>query len=755
MAETWLTMEKVCALTGWSPGHARRASRTWPTRLTKSRGPNGKQRREYPLNSLPADAQAKHAEETRKGLAIVRATEQTLPLFASVPALPSPRVAIPEDLEDQARARLKAIEPYLDAQQQRKEGQRKEIRFVEGKIVRTLDEFAEYIGSQQNPPVRKQAIWEWVARFKKGGYAALADSPRKDRDKSRFFEEHPAAGAYLQQKFLKEGLSRQMAWEALCRDWRRIGEKGLTPCYDTARNFLNALPEPLKVLAREGKQAHWSKCSPFIQRSKVPVMDWWVSDHREFDVLVRNTIFGEMKQDQAYRLWLTALYDWGSRKIVGFCLAPTPSKRTINSSIRMGVLGHSFPRNFYWDNGKDYGSARADLELITLSEEAQALLERNRIGITSAIPKRPRSKPIESWFARWSKRFDVLWRPAYVGNAPGNRPEDADESQKQHAKFLAGKRGDSPLPTDAEFIVATVQWIEEYNETRLETLDHRTPNEVMEEAHPERNRPKVNPRLLDILFSERAKRVVQAGGCVQLDRMCYEPTDESLFALDGKKGQQVMVLRDPYNLGEATAADAETLQFIGELRIQEFIAQCPNGQITRDQIKAAERRGRGLRRGYADYLAVLSAVASNQGWQTEREALMDRAIARTGTDGRLLPAAVPGARGDAPKKNAAYASPFVSDSVARCRGMFDDIIAQPAFVSDAVAEDGQFWRDNPVELEDSGTDEQAAVPVAAVPGALRNADHPAAEKMSSPFVDDAVRDFLADESDVPAKEDAP
>ena len=53
-----------------------------------------------------------------------------------------------------------------------------------------------------------------------------------------------------------------------------------------------------------------------------------------------------------------------------------------------------------------------------------------------------------------------------------------------------------------------------------------------------------------------------------------------------KKGEQVMVLRDPYNLGEAVAADAETLQFIGELRIQEFIAQCPNGRFTRDQIKA-------------------------------------------------------------------------------------------------------------------------------------------------------------------------
>ncbi len=735
MAETWLTLKQVCALTEWSAGHARRVSRIWPMCASESRGPNGKRERLYPLSSLPAGAQAKYADEASKGLAIVRAAEQTLPLFASVSAPQAPRVAIPEDLEDQARARLKAIEPLLDARKSTN-GRRPEIRLADGKTVSTVDGLATYIGSQQKPPVSRSTILRWLNHFtggkkKKnpGGYAALANKPRSDRDKSRFFAEHPIAGAYLQKKYLEEGLWGQQAYDALCRDWRKIGETGEPPCYDTARNFLNALPEPLKVLSRRGREAYGRQCSPFIQRSKVPVMDWWVSDHREFDVLVRNTLFAaEMKQEQAYRLWLTALYDWGSRKIVGFCLAPTPSSRTINSAIRMAALSHGFPANFYWDNGEDYKKVRRDLELITLSEGAQALLEHNRIGVTSAIPKRPRSKPIESWFARWSKRFDVLWRPAYVGNMPGNRPESADESQHQHKKYLAGKRGSSPLPTDAEFIVATVQWIEEYNETRLETLDHRTPNEVMEAAHPERNRPKINPRLLDILFPERTKRIVQKGGCVQLDGMRYEPVDESLFALDTRQGREIAILRDPYNLGEAIAADAETLQFVGELRIQQFVAQCPNGQITRDQIKAAMRRERSLRKGYADYLAVLSAVASNQGWKTEREALMERAIARTGTDGRLLPAAAPGA---------------LPRQLPASRERRPD---QPAFISDAVAEDVEFWHgegsDSPFV---SDSVEEDAAPQKASNGELIEEDA-APQKASSPFVSDAVRDFLKKES---------
>jgi hypothetical protein len=688
-AALWLTLEKVCALTGWSAGHARRASRVWPTRLTESRGPNGKPRREYPLGSLPAEAQAKYAEESRRALAVVPTAEQTLPLFVSTsPLESSPRIAIPESLEDQAHARLKAIEPLLDFRKS-PSGRRLAIRLGDGRTVGTMDGLAKYIASQQIPPVSRVTIWRWLDRFDKGGVAALADRPRKDKGQSRFFEEHPTGAAYLQKKFLgtndEDGLSMEMSWEVLCRDWRRIGEKGLTPCYDTARNYLNALPKPMKVLSREGKQAYWSKCSPFVQRGKVAVMDWWISDHRVFDVMVRNTLFGEMKADQAYRLWMTAIFDWGSRALVGFCLAPTPSSRTINSALRMAVLNYGMPRNFYWDNGQDYQKVRRDLEAVTLSEDANVLLSRDgvNVGVTSALPFRPRSKPIESYFARWSKRFDVIWRPAYLGNAPGNQPESGRESQKEHDKYLAGKRGDSPLPTDAEFIVATVQWIEEYNGTRLEALDHRTPNEVMEEAHPERNRPKVNPRLLDILFSERTKRVVQKGGCVQLDGMRYEPTDLSLFSMDARQGREVAILRDPYNLGEAIAADAETLQFIGELRMQEFIAQCPNGQITRDQIKAAMRRERSLRRGYAEYLAALSALAAGQGWQTEREALMERAGILTGIDDR------------------------------------------------------------------------PALPTAAIPGARLISERAIPQKVSSPFVDDAVRDFLAKDPDFLAEEKEP
>jgi Mu transposase, C-terminal len=717
MSESWLTLEKVCALTGLSKRSVRRLSRSWSSRNSEARGRNGRPEREYALNSLPGWVQAKYADETRKRFAIIRATGQTSSVSAVSSELQSPaRVAIPEDLKEQAQQRYHAIESLLDFRKRTNDA-RTTIPLVDGRVIRTVVDFAKYVGAQQVPPVSWNTVLRWVGNFEDGGYAALPDKPRKDKGQSRFFEEHKAAALFLQNKFLQEGLSREMSWEALVREWPKIEKRGEPPCCDTARIYLNALPEPLKVLGREGKEAHERKCSPFILRGKVPVMDWWVSDHRVFDVLVRNSLFAELPQDKAFRLWFTALYDWGSRKIVGFCFAPTPSSRTINTALRIGILSHGMPRNFYWDNGEDYKKVRRDLERIVLSDEARTLLDRDGVGITSALPKHPRSKPIESWFSRWSKRFDVIWRPAYLGNKPGNCPESGRIAQKQHEDFLKGKRADSPLPGDAEFIAATIQWIDEYNETRLESLHHRTPNEVMEEAHPERNRKAVNPRLLDILFSERVTRKVQAGGCIQLERMRFEPTVESLGALDMQKGREVMVLRDPYNLGEAVAVDAETLQFIGELHIQQLVGQSPNGQITRDQIKAAMRRQRSVRRGYAEYLAALQAIASSQGWLTEREALLERAGVRTGTTGKKL-----------------LTGGGTRDAEPRAEQVKEIGLT---FASDFVAKDAHIFETIEVEGKDT-------FPIAAVPGARGGKALPlSTSKLSSPFIDDHAAKFMA------------
>ena len=132
-----------------------------------------------------------------------------------------------------------------------------------------------------------------------------------------------------------------------------------------------------------------------------------------------------------------------------------------------------------------------------------------------------------------------------------------------------------------------------------------------------------------------------------------------------------------YNLGEATAADPKTLQFLGALRIEELTSQTPGGKITRDQIKAGMRKQRQLRKGYAEYLAALGAMATSLDWRSEREELMARALANTGTEGRREMAAPGAAR---PKRlPPASSAPrtanpvFVSDAVRADAEIFDEI----------------------------------------------------------------------------------
>lgn len=686
-SEIWLSVDQVRELTGWHPQHVRKLASVGKIKaqIAESRGRNGKQEREYLLSSLPTAAQVKYARNSVTETAIVPA--QTLPLFAAVsePFANAGVTSLPEELQGQAKQRFEAIQPLLDF----RKNHRSQIRVSDGRVISNLNDLAEYIAAQQNPPVTVRTLWRWHELFlgKRqkdgtrvgGGYAKLADRGRKDKGQRKFFGKHLLAMTFIEGKYLREGLSFQASWGALVREWPKLEEKGEPPSYATVRNYLRKLPSPLKVLAREGKRAYESKCSPFVQRGPVPVMDWWVADHRVFDVMVRNSVFAELPGDKAYRIWMTAIFDWGSRKLVGFCFAPTPSSRTISSALRMAILNHGMPRNFYWDNGEDFKKVRRDIEAITLSDAATALLARDSVGVTTALPFHPRSKPIESWFAGWSKQYDPIWRPAYLGNKPGNRPESADLAQKLHEEFLAGKRLESPLPTDALFLTATIQWIEEYNDKPLDTLGGRRPNDVMERERPDRSRVPVNPRLLDILFCERVSRTVTQGGCVRVDNMMYEPTEESLCAMHALSDQEVIVVRDPYNLQEATANHPESLMFIGELRVKEFMAQCPNGHITRDLLNAEARKRGALRKGYSEYLAWNLATATRLGWKSELGSLLERAGVRTGTDDAVPMRGLPGSRN--PRLPAARPHKLL----------------QPAFVSDAVEAHADAFRDLKVE----------------------------------------------------------
>jgi hypothetical protein len=715
MVETWLNakqcsaLEKVCI-----QEFRKRAARSQcPTRLSEKPAPNGKRETLYPLSFLSEAAKMRHAEQTAQQSGALAIREAAAPAERK-------RVIVPNDKELQLRVekRLEAIAPLMEYDRLRKGAERR--KFLHARGVKNLSELAEQAGAAIDKTGR--TIFEWFGLYKKEQEPGLAGRIRADRGKSRFFAEHGAAAAFVKNAYLIEGLNLLNIRDILWRRWAEIGETGERPSYQTIRRYIRTIPKPIDTLAREGEEKFRSKWAPFILRNAPPAMHWWVADHRVHDVFAYNTLFSHEPRGKAYRPWMTAVYDWGSRKLMGCIWAPTPSSQTINSAVRMGIAQAGFPKNLYWDNGKDF---QAVARVLT------SLLEAQQVSITSALPFSPRSKPIESYFGRWAKRFDPMWRPAYSGNKPSNCPPECREAQKLHAQWLAGKRERTLFPSDIDFISTALQFAEEYNDTPLESLDGRTPNQVFDEQYPEAQRKLVDRRLLDRLFWKRDDRTVLAGGCVELDRLRYEPVLENFGALATACGQRVTLCRDPYDLGEAIALDAGTGEFLGELRIQERIDQAPQGRLTQDVLRTALRRERALKRASQQYLNAIETIASTAGWKPEREALLDRARGiKTGTNGcELLRGAAPGSGSTtAPPGSARLlpASPFISDAAREDAPIFADLFERtddrellrgaapganasatqppavakaplaPAFVSDGVKDDDDF---GPVELE--------------------------------------------------------
>jgi putative transposase len=632
----WLTLEEVCDVTGYSPAHVHRlaAQNKLRSRLSDTKSANGRYPRQYRAEDLPSDAQKKIFERE-----LVRAAESAeavyheaalvpFPQTPQQPTLFSPAVAVSErermllNPEDRAVAqqRLDAIAPLLDWRR----GDRRTFTLLSGEVVNNINALAAYVGSQQNPPVSRATIWNWVKRYSEGGFGALADCVRRDKGTSRFFTQYPDAAEYAQNKYLNERLPIRLVHDALCRDWPSLYNHGSQPpSYSTLRCFLAALPKPLTILSREGEEQFNNKTAPYLLTdfNSFNVMDYWESDHCWHDVFVRNDRFSTEKPNAAMRLWLTSFIDLRSRKIVGACWMPTPSSHTISSALRLGVETYGVPRAVHVDNGKDFQK----LGKIGLSEDATGVLQRLGIEVHYALKYHAQSKLIESWHHTLHQRFDIRWAPFYAGFDSKHRPEICDRALEMHELWLKGKYPEPVLPTASEFIAAAQEWIREYNAEHKHSgrgMDGKTPDEVFGMGCPPESRQIPDPNVLAHLFWDRQPRKVSEGGCVQINNERYEPADvDSVAMLHQQIGRSIVVACDPANLGRAIALDQDG-HILGRLISQPLIAR---GPVSQPDIRKSMRLRSQLLRAYKGYQERLLLRRIAAGDNSESDLLRARA----------------------------------------------------------------------------------------------------------------------------------
>ena len=686
MKDLWIGHDRLKEASNWSDREIRRRVKdgTLAKRHRTARGPNGRQLVEYNTAGLPTGVKMKlHELQLRDSAAVAPPVQSDL-LNLQVPLPFTPlgadavRVAVPLGREADADRRYQLIMPLLEWDR----GVRPQFFDDDGKAFRSKDQLAEWIARHGDPANRlaRPTLWRWLARWKKGGLAALLPKVRNDKGRSRYFDRFPLAAKFVLAKF-SEGqgnYSDVLISEFLVREWPTLYPTSVEPpSVDTVRNFLQSVPIAVRDAARLPRQEHDQKHAPYLQTDIANVLanGIWVSDHRIYDVLVYNDCFKGEEYLAAIRLWETCIMDMRTRVIVGSVWNVTPSSRTIASALRQAISKYGKPHTFYCDNGKDFrkiggGWAKPAEDLdengaVRISPATEGLLTRLGIKVQYCIPRHPQSKLVESYFSTVSKRFDVIFGSSYTGRDPKRRPDACREAEKLHRECMNGDRKDSPFMPASHFVALHRQWTDEFNSTHEHSgrgMEKRTPYEVMNELLPLEKRIIPDMAALEPLFWDRVERIVS--NCkIERDGIEYEASDEAdAAAMYLANGTKVLVARDPEDIGRALALNKDG-QFIACLYSKKLAARGPQSE---DAIKGMSRlRGHLLKAGKRFWKLAASGVP------TEVELLGARANAMPPAFDSLRPMANRLALAAA--VGTPYTSPrYIEDVVERARAAMRD-----------------------------------------------------------------------------------
>lgn len=645
-AEAWLTAEQVMAVTGWSrPTFFRRAD-DLVARDSGRSGANGRPVREYLAASLPQEARARLAGESdtsRASLGSARGASAMVPdqvhapLFAGRPAS-AVRIALPDPAHQaQAEERLAILQPVLDFD--RDPCRFAALRLRDGSPVTSKTRMIRYQAETSGQGER--TIKLWLARYAQGGFPALADRQRSDKNTSRWFQEHRKAADVVGYLYLLCEQSCRACYEALVRDRETFGiaEDDL-PSYETVRAWLKSAPPYLEAYAREGRREYRERMAPYLSRHYGDILpnEIWVSDHMIHDVEVANDCFPELPWGEPMRLRFTCLLDFRARYVVGCSWCPEGSSRSIATAMRRALLRYGAPRSFYCDNGKDYLKVAKGARPAYLTDpaairgwfdtEMQAIdklgiLGRLDVTVTHCIVRHPQSKHVERFFRTLHERFDKRFFQHYTGGAPHLRPDATAAAMEIHRKLMRhGQVEYTTHPPASFFIAACMAWIEEYHQRphEGEGMNGRSPADVFGEARMPSTHF-VSQNDLAVLLTERTTREVRECA-VEFNRRRYTYTDAvSRDVMHELNEREVIVAYD--------AADPDWIALLDDgghilcwAAPEEKIDFAPGDPETQQRIAASMADRRHMEKATRQLLDDIARSARSAGAVTPVESLV-------------------------------------------------------------------------------------------------------------------------------------
>uniref|UniRef100_UPI003AB38FD1 DNA-binding domain-containing protein n=1 Tax=Neglectibacter timonensis TaxID=1776382 RepID=UPI003AB38FD1 len=230
---------------------------------------------------------------------------------------------------------------------------------------------------------------------------------------------------------------------------------GDMPSYTTFYRRAQAdIPEPLKVLGREGEKAFRDRCAPYIRRvyDDMRSNEWWIADNHTFDIIT------EGENGQRHRLYLTAFFDARSGIFTGCFVTNAPSSQSTLIALRRGILKYGIPENIYVDNGREFltydvgglGHRKKKPKGGQERFEPPPVFERLGIHMTNAIVRNAKAKIIERRFRDVKDHLSRLF-DTFTGGNVLEKPESL--------KFILK---DGRIPLDATLVETVEELLDWY-----------------------------------------------------------------------------------------------------------------------------------------------------------------------------------------------------------------------------------------------------------------------------------------------------
>ena len=361
------------------------------------------------------------------------------------------------------------------------------------------------------------------------------------------------------------------------------------PSYTTFyRMVQHDIPEPIKILGREGEKAFDDRCAPYIQRiySEMASNEWWIADNHTFDVITQGD------NGQRHRLYLTAFFDARSGIFTGCYVTTAPSSQATLIALRKGILKYGIPENIYVDNGREFltfdigglGHRKKKPKDGQERFEPPPVFERLGIKMTNAIVRNAKAKIIERRFRDVKDHLSRLF-DTYTGGNVLEKPER-----------LKGVLKNGEIPLDSTFTEAVEELLDWYFNQQPYggevVADRGKPRQQVynENLYTKRVAGAEDLNLM-LMRSARPQKVGRLG--VRLPIAGYNISywdDDFIMQMQGK---QVYLRYDPDDLREVRVYDLQD-RFICTLPARDDVI-CKYGDDG-EQVKDAIRKTRSLKK---------------------------------------------------------------------------------------------------------------------------------------------------------------